>query len=162
MDCLSELLQSPTGHLNVLCSYPHNWRHPKFLKVTAYCLLNLDPNLKISIQSVETPQCLNNLYNVLYLPPLQYLQNQFSAMKYAMSVLWLRFQGYLVCLYLLHVTQWPYGKKWPFHQVMEPSIDGRLEDQKDDDTFGGFPEILCQHQYMTTTSFFRMIIRMKT
>ena len=87
MDCLSELLQSPTGHLNVLCSYPHNWRHPKFLKVTAYCLLNLDPNLKISIQSVETPQCLNNLYNVLYLPPLQYLQNQFSAMKYAMSVL---------------------------------------------------------------------------
>ena len=117
---------------------------------------------KISIQSVETPQCLNNLYNVLYLHPLQYLQNQFSAMKYAMSVLWLRFQGYLVCLYLLHVTQWPYGKKWPFHQVMEPSIDGRLEDQKDDDTFGGFPEILCQHQYMTTTSFFRMIIRMKT
>ena len=31
--------------------YPHNQRHPKFLKVTAYFLLNLDPNWKISIQS---------------------------------------------------------------------------------------------------------------
>ena len=27
------------------------WSHPKFLKVMAYFLLNLDPNLKISIQS---------------------------------------------------------------------------------------------------------------
>ena len=52
----------------------HNQRHPKFLKVTAYFLLNLNPNLKISRHSGKKLQkyCEKN-GSLEYLSKMSYL-----------------------------------------------------------------------------------------